>query len=152
MRKRFPVNPNLLIMLALGALLIFMMVSSRRKQKARQEQISRGLVPGARVMTGAGIFGTVVSVDEDTNQVTIESGPGTQLIVHRQAIGQIEVDEANAPPAPAEPSTNQGPIQRDDADETPLKNSEPSITDAELDAHNEAKRAKGDVDDSDDAK
>lgn len=142
-------NPNLLIMLALGALLIFMMVSSRRKQKARQEQISRGLVPGARVMTGAGIFGTVVSVDEDTNQVTIESGPGTQLIVHRQAIGQIEVDEANAP---AEPSTNQGPIQRDDADETPLKNSEPSITDAELDAHNEAKRAKGDVDDSDDAK
>lgn len=143
-------NPNLLIMLALGALLIFMMVSSRRKQKARQEQISRGLVPGARVMTGAGIFGTVVSVDEDTNQVTIESGPGTQLIVHRQAIGQIEVDE---PATPAEPSSNQGPIQRDDADETPLKNSEPSITDAELDAHNEAKRAKGDdVDDSDDAK
>lgn len=143
-------NPNLLIMLALGALLIFMMVSSRRKQKARQEQISRGLVPGARVMTGAGIFGTVVSVDEDTNQVTIESGPGTQLIVHRQAIGQIEVDE---PAAPAEPSSDQGPIQRDDADETPLKNSEPSITDAELDAHNEAKRTKGDdVDDSDDAK
>lgn len=143
-------NPNLLIMLALGALLIFMMVSSRRKQKARQEQISRGLVPGARVMTGAGIFGAVVSVDEDTNQVTIESGPGTQLIVHRQAIGQIEVDE---PATPAEPSSNQGPIQRDDADETPLKNSEPSITDAELDAHNEAKRAKGDdVDDSDDAK
>ncbi len=143
-------NPNLLIMLALGALLIFMMVSSRRKQKARQEQISRGLVPGARVMTGAGIFGTVVSVDEDTNQVTIESGPGTQLIVHRQAIGQIEVDE---PAAPAEPSSNQGPIQRDDADESPLKDSEPSITDAELDAHNEAKRAKGDdVDGSDDAK
>lgn len=104
-------------------------------------------------MTGAGIFGTVVSVDEETNQVTIESGPGTQLIVHRQAIGQIEVDEPAAPAASAEPSTNQGPIQRDDADETPLKNSEPSITDAELDAHNEAKRAKGDdVDDSDDAK
>ncbi|OFL64057.1 MULTISPECIES: preprotein translocase subunit YajC [unclassified Brevibacterium] len=143
-------NPNVLIMLALGALLIFMMVSSRRKQKAHQEQIARGLVPGARIMTGAGIFGTVVSVDEETNQVTIESGPGTQLIIHRRSIGHIE---ANEPAAPAEQSSHQGPIQRDDADESPLKNSEPSITDAELDAHNEAKRAKGDdADSSDDTK
>lgn len=139
-------NANIVILIVLGALLIFMMVSSRRKQKARQEQISKGLVPGARVMTGAGIFGTVVDVDEENHRVTIESGPGTQLIVHRQAIGNVEASQA----APAA-SSDQGPIQREEKDEAPLDDSEPTITDADLDAHNEAKRSKGE-DGEDDAK
>ena len=45
-------------------------------------------MPGAKVMTTFGVFGTVLSIDEENNQVTIESGPGTVLRVHRQAIGR----------------------------------------------------------------
>ncbi|WP_434589705.1 preprotein translocase subunit YajC [Brevibacterium sp. 1718] len=133
---------DLLIPLALAALLIFFLFNSRRKQKARAEQIKSGLVPGATVMTTFGVFGTVLSIDEENNQVTIESGPGTVLRVHRQAIGQIENNQAAAPvdapdaaaPAPAADADV-------DADE------KPAITDAELDAMNERKRAEKDTPD-----
>lgn len=132
---------DLLIPLALAALLIFFLFNSRRKQKARAEQIKTGLVPGATVMTTFGVFGTVLSIDEESNQVTIESGPGTILRVHRQAIGQIDNPEADAAAVDA-------PVA--DSAETPDAEADaPAITDAELDAMNERKRAEGTLDDED---
>ncbi len=94
------------------------------------EQIKTNLVPGATVMTTFGVFGTVVSIDEENNQVTIESGPGTTLRVHRQAIGQIDTP-ATAVPAAGEAGSD-APGDAADA---------PAITDAELDAMLERKRA-----------
>lgn len=134
---------DLLIPLALAALLIFFLFNSRRKQKARAEQIKSGLMPGATVMTTFGVFGTVLSIDEENNQVTIESGPGTVLRVHRQAIGQIENNQAAAPadaPEAAAPAAD----AENDADASDEK---PAITDAELDAMNERKRAETDTPD-----
>ena len=129
---------DLLIPLALAALLIFFLFNSRRKQKARAEQIKSGLVPGASVMTTFGVFGTVLSIDDESNQVTIESGPGTVLRVHRQAIGQIDSPEASAPvdaPIADTPAADADPA--DPAEK-------PAITDAELDAMNARKRAEQD--------
>ena len=134
---------DLLIPLALAALLIFFLFNSRRKQKARAEQIKSGLVPGATVMTTFGVFGTVLSIDEENNQVTIESGPGTVLRVHRQAIGQVENAEAaasvDAPVADA-------PTADADAPAAETDDVKPAITDAELDAMNARKRAEEDSD------
>src|SRR5690625_5138806 len=81
---------EMILILGFGALLIFFMMNSRKKQRQQQEKLSSGLVIGARVMTTFGVFGTVVDVVEEENKVTIESGPGTILTVHRQAIGTIE--------------------------------------------------------------
>ncbi|TGD32467.1 preprotein translocase subunit YajC [Brevibacterium sp. S22] len=134
-----------MIPLALAALLIFFLFNSRRKQKARAEQIKSGLAPGATVMTTFGVFGTVLSIDEENNQVTIESGPGTVLRVHRQAIGQVENNEAGAPvdaPAPVDADSD---VDAAEADE------KPAITDAELDAMNARKRAENDIPDEDTA-
>ncbi|SMX97351.1 Preprotein translocase subunit [Brevibacterium iodinum ATCC 49514] len=131
---------DLLIPLALAALLIFFLFNSRRKQKARAEQIKSGLVPGATVMTTFGVFGTVLSIDEENNQVTIESGPGTVLRVHRQAIGQIENNQAAAP---VDASGAAAPA----ADVDAADDEKPAITDAELDAMNERKRAEKDTPD-----
>lgn len=134
-------DSSLLIPLALAALLIFFLFNSRRKQKARAEQIKSGLVPGATVMTTFGVFGTVLSIDEENNQVTIESGPGTVLRVHRQAIGQIENNQAAAPvDAPADDT----PAADADVDAA-ADDEKPAITDAELDAMNERKRAEKDT-------
>ena len=127
---------DLLIPLALAALLIFFLFNSRRKQKARAEQIKTGLVTGATVMTTFGVFGTVMSIDEENNQVTIESGPGTILRVHRQAIGQINNPETEAGAA-ANDAVD--PVDSTDAEGSAA----PAITDAELDAMNERKRAEG---------
>ncbi|AZL13236.1 preprotein translocase subunit YajC [Brevibacterium aurantiacum] len=132
-----------MIPLALAALLIFFLFNSRRKQKARAEEIKSGLVPGATVMTTFGVFGTVLSIDEENNQVTLESGPGTVLRVHRQAIGQISNPEATG--AAAGGAVADAPEAADDAESTDT----PAITDAELDAMNERKRAEktnGDTD------
>lgn len=136
---------DLLIPLALAALLIFFIFNSRRKQKARAEQIKTGLVPGATVMTTFGVFGTVLSIDEESNQVTIESGPGTVLRVHRQAIGQIENPEAAAAAPVDAPVADaaETDVDVDDQDE------KPAITDAELDAMNARKRAEQDAPDDD---
>lgn len=81
---------EMILILGFGALLIFFMMNSRKKQRQQQEKLSSGLVIGARVMTTFGVFGTVVDVIEEENKVSIESGPGTILTVHRQAIGTIE--------------------------------------------------------------
>ncbi|MCF2571528.1 preprotein translocase subunit YajC [Brevibacterium sp. UCMA 11754] len=124
-----------MIPLALAALLIFFLFNSRRKQKARAEQIKTGLVPGATVMTTFGVFGTVLSIDDENNQVTIESSPGTVLRVHRQAIGQINNPETEG--AAAGGAVAGSADVADDAEGTDT----PAITDAELDAMNERKRA-----------
>lgn len=88
---------EMILILGFGALLIFFMMNSRKKQRQQQEKLSTGLVPGARVMTSFGVFGTVVEVMPEENKVVIESGPGTVLTVHRQAIGQIEQPVADTP-------------------------------------------------------
>ena len=88
---------EMILILGFGALLIFFMMNSRKKQRQQQEKLSTGLVPGARVMTTFGVFGTVVDVLPGENKVTIESNPGTLLTVHRQAIGQIEAPVSDVP-------------------------------------------------------
>ena len=35
-------------------------------------------------MTNFGVFGTILSIDEEENQVLLETSPGTVLTVHRQ--------------------------------------------------------------------
>jgi preprotein translocase subunit YajC len=50
------------------------------------------IVPGAEVMTSQGIYGTLLSVDEEKNEAIIETTPGTKLRVHSQTIAKV-VDE-----------------------------------------------------------
>ncbi|MCF2587976.1 preprotein translocase subunit YajC [Brevibacterium sp. UCMA 11752] len=132
-----------MIPLALAALLIFFLFNSRRKQKARAEQIKTGLVPGATVMTTFGVFGTVLSIDDENNQVTLESGPGTVLRVHRQAIGQINNPETEGA------ATGGAVAGSADVAEDAESTDTPAITDAELDAMNERKRAENTDKDAD---
>ncbi len=82
-------DPFTLLMLgALGLLIIFMFRSSRKRQAAARE-LQEKMQPGVEVMLQSGIFATVTSIDEDSNRVTVESGPGTTLIVHRNAVASI---------------------------------------------------------------
>jgi preprotein translocase subunit YajC len=61
-----------------------------RPQRRRQQELTAtqsSLRPGAEVMLGSGIFGTVVSLDEETLQ--IELAPGTVVKVARQAVVRV---------------------------------------------------------------
>ena len=73
----------------LAALIFFMFRSSRKRQK-QQSELQKQVVPGATVMTNFGVFGTIVSIDEEHNKVELETSPGHILTVHRQTIGRVE--------------------------------------------------------------
>lgn len=101
-------SPSLILMVALFAVLIFMMFRGRKKQAAQQEKLKNNTVPGAKVMTNAGIFGTVVGVDAE-DRVQVEVANGVVLTLHRQAISTFLDNEPTATPAPAAeqaPATN----------------------------------------------
>jgi preprotein translocase subunit YajC len=84
-------RPNML-----GALLPFVLVfvifylliimPQRKKQKKHMESVE-GLRPGARIITTAGIFGTVMGVQKDFIELKI--GSGTNIRITKSAVGVI---------------------------------------------------------------
>ncbi len=86
-------DPLTIVMLGILALLIFFMFRNSRKRKAEQEMLQEKMVPGAEVMTNFGLFGTLVSVDDDSNVATIETSPGSTVRVHRQTLARVIEDE-----------------------------------------------------------
>ncbi|NQD39670.1 preprotein translocase subunit YajC [Glutamicibacter halophytocola] len=98
-------------MVALFAVLIFMMFRGRKKQSAQQEKLKNNTVPGAKVMTNSGIFGTVVGIDAE-DRVQVEVANGVVLTLHRQAISTFLDNE------PAAAATEQ-PAETNDVAETP---------------------------------
>ncbi len=82
-------DPLTLIMLAVLAVLIFFMFRNSRKRQKDAAQLQTQVVPGAKVMTNSGIYGTILSIDEEENEVLVESTPGTVLSVHRQTIARV---------------------------------------------------------------
>ncbi|UOR03222.1 preprotein translocase subunit YajC [Leucobacter allii] len=81
-------DPITLVMFGLIAVLIFFMFRNGKKRQQAMQELQNGLRPGAEVMLQSGIFGTVESVDDEDNKVTVRSGSST-LVVHRNAVSQI---------------------------------------------------------------
>jgi preprotein translocase subunit YajC len=84
-------DPNILLLVVLVVLLVWMFFSSRRRQqKMREEQERKAelMVPGARVMTRSGLFGTLVEFDKDdlSQPAKVEIAPGVVVELHTQAV------------------------------------------------------------------
>lgn len=82
-------DPLTIGLFAVFALLIVVMFRNSRKRQRATEELRAQIVPGADVMTQGGLFGTLISVDEDSNEAIIETTPGTLLRVHRMTISQV---------------------------------------------------------------
>ncbi|MFM2412341.1 MAG: preprotein translocase subunit YajC [Actinomycetota bacterium] len=82
-------DPLSLGMYAIIIVMVVFMIRNSRKQKQAREELNNKVTKGANVMTTAGIYGTVVSVDDDENEIVIESTPGTVLRMHRQSVASI---------------------------------------------------------------
>jgi preprotein translocase subunit YajC len=111
-------DSNLLLnvgLFALLAIVIIFMFRNSRKRRRDQEELQTKMVPGAEVMTQTGIFGTLVSIDEDTNQAIIETTPGTKLRVHRQVLARVVEPEV---PVDEEPEARRVQLNEDNA--TPM--------------------------------
>ncbi|MEO6201150.1 MAG: preprotein translocase subunit YajC [Cryobacterium sp.] len=82
-------DPITLIMLAVLAMLVFFMFRNGRKRKRDLEALQSQMVAGADVMTNFGMYGTIVSIDEEENKVALEIAPGTVVHIHRQTIARV---------------------------------------------------------------
>jgi preprotein translocase subunit YajC len=95
--KYFP-----LILLALAAVLLFVLPARQRKRMAAQQQSMRdSLAPGTSVMTTSGMHATVVGKGEGT--VDLEVAPGVVVTFAQQAILEVRKPAAEFPAIPAEP-------------------------------------------------
>jgi preprotein translocase subunit YajC len=105
-----PIDPLTIGLFALLAVMIIFMFRNSRKRRRDAEEMQAKLQPGAEVMTQHGIYGTLISIDDEKNEAIIETTPGTRLRVHRQTVARVVdpivaeedvVDELDASEAPA---------------------------------------------------
>lgn len=77
------------IMVLLLVVLVFFMFRNKRKRDSQQADLQRKMVPGVEVMLTFGLYGTVVSIDDESNVAEVEVAPGTIVKVHRQTLGRV---------------------------------------------------------------
>ena len=84
------------VLIAVFVVLIFFMFRNSRKNKQRQEELQSTIVPGAEVMTNFGLFGTLVSIDEVSNEAELQVADGVIVRVHRQTIAKVVTRDETA--------------------------------------------------------
>ena len=65
----------------------FLLIRPQRKRAAQQQKLLSEMVPGERVVTHSGIFGTLVS--SGTKQSVLQIAPGLEITVLKQAIARV---------------------------------------------------------------
>lgn len=103
--------PLVLIVLAFW----FLVIRPARRRQQEMSRIQNSVSVGSEVMLGSGIFGTVVSVGDET--LTLSVAPGTEIRVARQAVARVVErpmgDEAGTTeaerPGPGEGTTPERP-------------------------------------------
>lgn len=79
---------TILLFVMLG-IFIFMMFRRNKKTQQQQATLQSQFAPGVEVMTSFGLFGRIVSIDDEDNKVVLELSPGNLATVHRQAVTKI---------------------------------------------------------------
>jgi preprotein translocase subunit YajC len=75
-----------MIVLLFGVM-YFMMIRPQQKRRRQAQQMQSTLSPGAEVVTIGGLYGTVVSVDDET--VTLEVAPGVHTRYARPSVARV---------------------------------------------------------------
>ncbi|GAA2723827.1 preprotein translocase subunit YajC [Cellulomonas aerilata] len=78
---------EMLLPFALVIGVMWLMTSRNRKMQRQAADFRANLEVGQEVMTGSGLYGTIVAVDGDT--ITLESTPGNQSRWIRAAIAKL---------------------------------------------------------------
>ncbi|MHA7156048.1 preprotein translocase subunit YajC [Arthrobacter sp. TMN-50] len=127
---------NLLLPVALGVLIFMMFRKQRKTQKTIKEQRTQ-MVPGTEVMTNFGLFGTVISLDEEANKALLQLGPGATATVHMQTLTKVVQpepleDDDEAPAVPDDASSLTSPVVDTSVTETSVADTsatDPSVAD-----------------------
>ena len=99
---------TLLPILLIGVVFYLLIMRPARNRQRKQAEMMSALAPGTQVMTTAGVYGTLVSIDGDDAE--IEIAPGVVIRVVKAAIGKVveaeqAPSEASPPAEPPAPSS-----------------------------------------------
>ncbi len=82
-------------LLLMGGLFYFLLIRPQKTRQRQQASVLNALEVGDEVMTAGGIFGTLKEIDDDTDTVTVEIAPGTDVRMLRRGIAQRLTEDEN---------------------------------------------------------
>ena len=88
-------SPILMMVLVFGVMWLFF-IRPQSKERKKMEEMRKTLQKGDRVMTSAGILGTVTNIDETGTTVTVRTGSTTFIDFDKQAILRVINAEVKA--------------------------------------------------------
>jgi preprotein translocase subunit YajC len=110
----------LLPLILIAAAFYFLIIRPTQRRQREQQAVVSALAPGARVMTTAGLFGTVVALED--GEVELEIAPGVVVRYVKAAIAKVvqpaadgvEAVEGTATQPPASDAAADQPSGGDD--------------------------------------
>jgi preprotein translocase subunit YajC len=93
----------LVAIVVLFGLLYFVTIRPQRARQRAAQQTQRDIVPGTRVRTTAGMYATVVSVEDQ--DIVLEVAPGVNLRFLRRAVMDVVPDPSGAEVGEPAPET-----------------------------------------------
>lgn len=78
--------PTIIMMVVLFAIVYFFMIRPQNKKQKEIQKFRNSLQAGQDVVTIGGIHGTIRSVNEDDNTVTLEVSTGVKMTFEKSAI------------------------------------------------------------------
>jgi preprotein translocase subunit YajC len=83
----------IIILIALFAIMYFLMIRPRQKQQKEHESMMKELRPGDKVILAGGIYGQIDSLSEDTAILRLESG-ATMKVARSSILGRQAIEES----------------------------------------------------------
>ncbi|NWF77566.1 MAG: preprotein translocase subunit YajC [Chloroflexi bacterium] len=84
----------LIFLVALFAIMYFLMIRPRQKQQKQHEEMMKQLRVGDNVIIAGGIYGQIERLGEDTVILKLESG-ATMRVARSSILGKQEVEESS---------------------------------------------------------
>lgn len=79
----------IIMLVVLFAIMYFFMIRPQNKKQKEIQKFRNELTVGQEVVTIGGVYGTIKSIDEVANIVTLEVATGVKIIFAKEAINPI---------------------------------------------------------------
>lgn len=79
----------IIMLVVLFAIMYFFMIRPQNKKQKEIQKFRNQLTVGQEVVTIGGVYGTIKSIDEVANTVTLEVATGVKIVFAKEAINPI---------------------------------------------------------------
>ena len=79
----------IIMLVVLFAIMYFFMIRPQNKKQKEIQKFRNELTVGQEVVTIGGVYGTIKSIDEVANTITLEVATGVKIIFAKEAINPI---------------------------------------------------------------